>query len=199
MTDGSTIGRLPGPASRPRLDRRGFAAHFADASHLLWLIAAGIVADRHLAEDIVQEAAVVGLRKLDTFDPDTNFNAWMGRIVRHVAMNHRRKRQRSRETGLDGAPIHAPAGHGAEREGVTPAGQLAAGHEAVFDDSVLAALTAVPETARACILLKTVKGLTYDEIADILGIPAGTAMSHVHRGRKIMRDRLTPERTPRPA
>jgi RNA polymerase sigma-70 factor (ECF subfamily) len=62
----------------------------------------GVLGDRHLAEDAVQEAAVIGLRKIKSFEPGTNFSAWMGQIVRHVALNHRRKYNRRRALSLDG-------------------------------------------------------------------------------------------------
>jgi RNA polymerase sigma-70 factor (ECF subfamily) len=54
----------------------------------------------------------------------------------------------------------------------------------------MAALVEVGEVPRACILLRTVEGLAYPEIAKLLGIPEGTAMSHVHRTRQLLRTRL---------
>src|SRR5436190_11505203 len=85
-----------GPASPagkdvPRLDSASFGAAFEASSRALWCIAAAIVKDRTLAHDVVQEAAVVALRKLDEFDARTSFAAWASQIVRFVAMNERRR------------------------------------------------------------------------------------------------------------
>src|SRR5262245_39471128 len=57
----------PRAAGTPRLTAGDFAAHFAESFRLLWLIAVGITRDRALSEDIVQDAAVIALRKLDEF------------------------------------------------------------------------------------------------------------------------------------
>lgn len=177
-----------------------FAAEFERAFRGLWLIAVGIVRDPVLAEDVVQEAALIGYRKRAQFQAGTNFGAWMGQIVRHTAMNQARKRWTRREAPLEGV------GEMPERSGASEAGEL--GAEATlrmsrtasvaadqhwFDDAVVRALQAVSETARACLLLRTIEGLSYSEIAAILAIPEGTAMSHVHRARAAMRQQLAPE------
>ncbi|MEO0587563.1 MAG: RNA polymerase sigma factor, partial [Planctomycetota bacterium] len=65
------------------------------------------------------------------------------------------------------------------------------GDQLAFDDAVVAALGGLEPTARACLLLKTVHGHSYAEIGQMLGVPEGTAMSHVHRARKRMRETLT--------
>ncbi|MEZ6235829.1 MAG: sigma-70 family RNA polymerase sigma factor [Phycisphaerales bacterium] len=165
-----------------------FAALFERAAQRLWCVAVGIVGDAAQAEDIVQEAAGIALGKLGQFDRGTSFNAWMGQIVRFVAMNERRRGVRQRTRPVDPAAF-------AEREGrdgrvmaepVDSRGRLA-GDQGAFDDGLTAALGELGETARACLLLRTILELTYEEIADVLGIPQGTAMSHVHRSRQTLR------------
>jgi len=151
-----------------------FAAGFRESSRVLWCVAAGVLGDRAQAEDVLQEAAVTALNKLDTFRPGTSFVAWMSQTVRFVALNHRRKRERRRQA--------------LQREGRDPLRDRADAMptDAGFDDAVQQALDTLPETARTCLLLKTVMELEYAEIADVLGIPAGTAMSHVSRARSRM-------------
>ena len=78
-----------------------FAESFQASFRTLWLIAVGIVGEPALAEDVVQEAAIAALAKLDQFTPGTNFRAWMGRIVHFVAMNQARKEKRRRSAGSD--------------------------------------------------------------------------------------------------
>ena len=69
------------------IDRQYFAAQFRVVYPTLWRIAAGMIGDRTHAEDIVQEAAIIALDKLDSFTAGTNFAAWMAAIVRRCALN----------------------------------------------------------------------------------------------------------------
>ena len=66
--------------------------------------------------------------------------------------------------------------------------------QGAFDDGVLRALSSLDETARACLLLRTLLDLPYRDISLALGIPEGTAMSHVHRARGILRRKLSVSR-----
>lgn len=182
-----------------------FARRFESAFRLLWLVAIGIVADRNLAEDAVQEAAIVALGKLDQFEVGTNFVAWMAQTVRFVALNIGRKHARRRHLSLDvgSAPIAAAAtgqpissaqttDDSAQRLGelrLTHDMELPADQK-VLDDQIIRAINALSPTPRACLLMRTVEGLEYSEIALALSIPRGTAMSHVHRARQQLRRRL---------
>ncbi len=81
--------------------RSAVAAEFKASSRMLWLVAAGTVRDASLAEDVVQEAAVVALSKSDQFRPVTNQAAWIIQIVRNVAHEREAFVQRfSREPSL---------------------------------------------------------------------------------------------------
>lgn len=179
-----------------------FVREFEASYRVLWLIAVGITGNRSLADDMVQEAAVVALDKFDQFEPGSNFGAWMAQIVRNVSLNAARKegRRRAASIGEDAVPDVAASLQRQSRGDPSPVnrrGQLDA-DQTQFDDSVVRALNEVGEDARACLLLKVVEGLEYAEISRILDIPEGTAMSHVHRARKLMAERLTVRRTDRP-
>lgn len=180
----------PAGSRHERLSAREFAERFRESSRVLWCIAAGVVNDRSLADDILQEAAMVGLDKLDQFDAGTSFLAWAGQIVRFVALNEGRKGQRRRALH-DEAARSAPTETASVRDlgRVDSAGRVAPG-DSPFDDDVTAALAELDDVARSCLLLKTTLDLAYADISRILGIPEGTAMSHVHRARKAMRQKL---------
>ncbi len=192
----------PGRSLRPA----EFAARFQEASRVLWTIAAGVLGDPSEAEDVLQEAAVMALGKLERFEPGTSFTGWMGRFVKNVALNHARKVQRrdthplAPETVADLAPRDGRvlAGPGANRSPVDERGEILEG-QVEFDDRVLASLRELGADQRSSLLLRTVMGMSYREIASTLEIPEGTAMSHVHRARQRLRDALSePEAHDRP-
>lgn len=175
------------PAIRtPTLTREAFAAEFAGQRPSFVCLAAAVLGTRQGAEDVVQEAALTALGKLEQFEPGTNFGAWMGRIVRWTALNHGRARTRHKGPALVAEPA-AP----------TAADALALD----FDDRLMRALATLDVTARAALLLRTVLELDYRRISALLEIPEGTAMSHVHRSREALRRALStpdggPGRTP---
>jgi RNA polymerase sigma-70 factor (ECF subfamily) len=172
-----------------QLSPKEFGERAQAARHTLWLIAMGMTNDRHLAEDLVQEALAIAWKKSKQFEPTTSFSAWTAAIVRNVALNSRRKRAKqtlvnpeqfdstpSRDVGNDKSPINT-------------AGRILPNQQE-FDDRVVAALRDLSSAARSCLLLRTVTGLSYDKISDLLDIAPGTAMSHVYRARKTLRHRL---------
>ena len=189
----------PAPAGGPAAPTPGrpsgsaqtldFAAQFQASYRVLWLVAAGIIGDRTAAEDIVQEAAMHALAKLDQFEAGTNFRAWMAQMVRYVALNHLRRRQKHRAAPLtEAVPSNGSARVDLPLE-LGGRGELPI-DQAHFDDRVMAALNSVGEVARACLLLRTIEQMEYSDISKVLGIPEGTAMSHVHRTRQHLRERL---------
>ncbi|MHC4430033.1 MAG: RNA polymerase sigma factor, partial [Planctomycetota bacterium] len=139
----------------------------------LWCIAAAVLGDRAHAEDVLQEAAVIALGKLDDFDPATSFAAWMGQIVRFVALNYARRRARQRTLNVDAVANEATR-KPPEPAQLTSWGELESA-DASFDDRVLEALRGLDETARACLLLRVVLEMSYREIARALDVPEGTA------------------------
>ncbi len=173
-----------------RLRPDDFAERFTACSRPLWCIAAA-VAGRDQAQDVVQEAALIALGKLHQFDPATSFTAWMGRIVRFCGLNIARHSARRRTVPLEGRAFGESVADkpAPPKPPLTGRGELAC-DQASFDDSVLAALGTLGETARTCLLLRVVGELPYREIARVLDIPEGTAMSHVHRARRDLSDRL---------
>ena len=194
-----------GPPHGAALDREGFSARYQESAAVLWTIAAAILGDRHHAEDVLQEACVIALTKLDAFDASTSFSAWMSAIVRNVARNAARKGRRQATTAVPpdlleelGEPdfgASTPVSFAAfqEKAPIDERGRML-GDSGFFDYALRQALLELRPVARAALLLRTLRGLDYREIAAVLGIPEGTAMSHVHRSRQALRGRLTSER-----
>ena len=177
------------------LSRTQFAEFFQESWRTLWCVAAAVLGSRDEVEDVLQESALIALGKLGDFDPQSNFTAWMAQIVRYTALNTGRRRARRRAVAsIHDDLLEQPAGSEHRGNGSASAsgkGNLP-GYEEAFDDRLLGALKSLGETPRACLLLRTVEEMSYREISEILGIPEGTAMSHVHRTRQALRERLAP-------
>jgi RNA polymerase sigma-70 factor (ECF subfamily) len=130
------------------------------------------------AEDLVQEAALKGLRRFDSFQSGTDFKAWMMRIVANTYIDLYRRRRREKPAAAEDA-VEAMA----ESETSLRANDL----EFLLPDDVERALASLPEEQRAAIVLVDVNGLTNQEAAEALGWPLGTVNSRVYRGRAELR------------
>lgn len=185
-----SVGHAPAAKMSDRLSLEGFAARFEASSRTLWCIAAGVLGRSDQADDVLQEAAIIAMTKLLQFDAGTSFTAWMGCIVRNVGLNHARRRRQAAAAidphALEAVVAQDQRGPAAPLSGT---GELDDAREC-FDDRVLAGLNTLDETARACLLLRTLLDMPYREISLALDIPQGTAMSHVHRARHQLRERL---------
>ncbi|MCA9102166.1 MAG: RNA polymerase sigma factor [Planctomycetales bacterium] len=174
-------------------DPEVFAAHYRRLYPNLRVIADAITGDHGLAEDIVQEATIIALAKIERFRPGTSLVAWLSEIVRRCALNHARKR-RHRRTAVTDPQILSETSRADDRspdtEGVVSNGGELAAMQVEFDDEVTRALEQLRPEQRCCLLLRVVRNLTYAEISELMDLPAGTAMSHVHRGKALLRQRL---------
>lgn len=144
----------------------------------LFRLALWLVRDRSEAEDLVQETLSQALASFHRYKPGTNCRAWLTTILQHVRSN--RWRARSRE-----ALVSDPEERFAKALPFTPPIP-----EELTDEELLAALRRIPAPYQEVILLCDVQELTYKEIASVLGIPIGTVMSRLHRGRDLLRTEL---------
>ncbi|MDE2691734.1 MAG: sigma-70 family RNA polymerase sigma factor [Acidobacteriota bacterium] len=141
--------------------------------------------NRQDAEDLLQETYLRAYKYYDKFQEGTNFKAWLFKILKNTFINRYRKRQRqplknsfdeiegSFESKLLESPLTA--------RGATPEEELMVD---ALDQDVQQALEALPEDYRTAVELADLQGLSYREIADQLGIPLGTVMSRLYRGRR---------------
>ena len=150
----------------------------------LYNFACWLTQDASAAEDLVQETYAKALRGFSTFQPGTNFRAWMYRILRNSFLNSR--------SGLKTAmvfdeedPDIAPSAAGS-----TPESFLI---EQADRQTVQQALDELRVHFREILLLCEVEEMSYQEIAETLAIPAGTVMSRLFRARKALRCLLQPK------
>lgn len=141
------------------------------------------------ADDLVQDTYVKAFRHQRRFRPGTNLRAWLLAILHNTFLNNIRRRKGSPvETAGDeaaGAADRQPA------PGPTPEDALV---EAATAAEIDAALQWLPEPYRQAVWLRDVQELSYAEIAAVLQVPAGTVMSRIARGRRLLHDRLARDR-----
>ncbi|WP_083542477.1 RNA polymerase sigma factor SigE [Kribbia dieselivorans] len=147
----------------------------------VYRLAYRLTGNQHDAEDLTHDTFVRVFRSLHTYQPGT-FEGWLHRITTNLFLDRMRRKQRIRFDALsDESAARLPS-----REG-TPEQTYADAH---FDDDVQRALDSLPPTFRAAVVLCDIEGLSYEEIADTLGIKLGTVRSRIHRGRAQLREAL---------
>ncbi|HEX9552300.1 MAG TPA: RNA polymerase sigma factor SigE [Streptosporangiaceae bacterium] len=156
----------------------------------VYRLAYRLTGNSHDAEDLTQEVFVRVFRSLPTYTPGT-FEGWLHRITTNLFLDITRRRQRIRFEGLgDEAAARL---RGAEP---TPSQAFDDRH---LDHDIAAALADLPPEYRAAVVLCDIEGLTYEEIADALGVKLGTVRSRIHRGRAQLRAALEHRRPKRVA
>ena len=143
------------------------------------------------AEDLVQETYLKAFRAADRFEPGTNLKAWLFTILHNTVRNRVRDRRREAVT-FDSETVDraadAPPDVGGARFVDTPETLLL---RDTLDPDLKMAIEALPEAFRQAVWLRDVEEFSYAEIASMLAIPAGTVMSRISRGRRMLFDRLS--------
>jgi RNA polymerase sigma-70 factor (ECF subfamily) len=138
------------------------------------------------AEDLVQETYLKAFRAADRFEPGTNLRAWLFTILHNTARNRSRDRARDAVTFDSGA---------VERVADAPLDGVAETPETLLLRDTLApelqaAIDELPDAFRQAVWLRDVEEFSYAEIAAMLDVPAGTVMSRISRGRRMLFERL---------
>jgi RNA polymerase sigma-70 factor (ECF subfamily) len=141
------------------------------------------------AQDLVQDTYAKAFVAFHQFEPGTNLKAWLYRILTTTFINTYRKDQRRPQLSdgeLEDWQIFETASHTSDQGRSAEDVAL----DGIADGDVKDALAAMPEDFRMAVYLADVEGFSYKEIAEIVGVPSGTVMSRLHRGRKLLRESL---------
>ena len=154
--------------------------------------ALGMARNRLDAEDLVQDTLARAYAAFHQFTPGTNLRAWLYRVLATTFLNTCRKRRREPSQCLSGDfdELHVPVDRLSQPIRSAEAEALGG----LPDSDIMQALRALPAGFGAAIYLADIEGYPYREVAEILGIPIGTVMSRLHRGRERLRERLASHR-----
>ena len=141
------------------------------------------------AEDLVQDTYLKAFRASMQFARGTNLKAWLFTILHNTFRNMRRHDVRN-PVDVDSDTVDRAADLVGQDQ--TPEQLL---RRATLDADLQAALDSLPEAFRQAVWLRDVEEFTYAEIAEIVGVPIGTVMSRISRGRRLLYERLASTRT----
>src|SRR5215469_6355578 len=136
------------------------------------------------AEDLVQDTYLKALRSFASFQPGTNFRAWMFKILKNTFLSSCSKLERRMTVMMDLEDEDEPE---STVDGDTPETILL---DRAHSQLVWKAIDDLPVHYRETLLLCDVEELSYREIAEILSIPIGTVMSRLARARKAVRESI---------
>ncbi len=161
---------------------REFQAEALPHMEALYSFAVYLCRNREVARDLVQETYLRAWEHWEQFQPGTNCKAWLFTILRNLYINLYRKQQRAGEmVEYDEAETESEQPSVVEQV-ATPSVEMEF-YRSLLDEEVQQALAALPEEYRTVVILCDLEDFTYEEIAQMLGIPIGTVRSRLHRAR----------------
>ena len=179
----TNVFRISTSSSQDDKSLAGFEALAMPLFGSIYNFAHWLVGNQSDAEDLVQETYLKAMRGFSSFQPGTNFRAWIFRILRNTFLSSCSKLERHMTVAMD-----------AEEDVETLATTSATPESVLIEnsgvDAIQSAIAQLPPIFREVILLCDVEDRSYREIAEILSIPIGTVMSRLARARKAVRDRL---------
>lgn len=158
----------------------GFADQIVALLPRLRRFGAALTGSVDAGDDVVQAACERALRARAQFEPGTRLDSWMFRIMRNLWIDQRRAQGRAGSAITEPEVLEMVAGDDGRR--VTE-GRLTL-------DAVREAMAGLPADQREVLAAVCIEGLSYAEVAAMLGLPLGTVMSRLHRARRSLGARL---------
>ncbi len=166
-------------------EREGFEREALAHLDTLYNVALRLAGNAADAEDLVQDTVLKAYRAWDKYERGTNCRAWLVTILRNTFINQFRK-QSKKPVAINYESVEDVSIFEAVQE-QDPAGSF---FRFIVDEEVTRAIQELPDNFRIPVVLSDVEGLSYGEIAEVLGVPVGTVKSRLFRGRRRLQRRL---------
>jgi RNA polymerase sigma-70 factor (ECF subfamily) len=151
----------------------------------IYVVIVGLLHNREDALDVAQETFFRAYRKIKSFQGGSSFYTWLYRIAVNIAIDSQRRQKRNpldfRET-MDGL---------FEEQNEVARDPFSDVHDRELREKLLSAINDLTPEHKAVIILRTVEGLSYKDIGEILGCSEGTVMSRLHYARKKLQQKLS--------
>ena len=173
-------------------DRDAFRTLFERHHRRAYSLALGVVRNADDALDVVQDAFIKAHKYLDKFEGQASFYTWLYRIVMNLAIDHLRKHQRQRPVEFDDHTVSEEGGSAGDALlprilGGNPGRALV---DKEIRERIAAALAELSDNHRAVLVMRELEGLSYEEMAQVMGCSKGTIMSRLFHARRNMQKRL---------
>jgi|SRR5215471_7634329 len=162
-------------------DDRAFAELVDRYRDLVYALVVRLTRDRGQADDLAQEVFLKVHRGLPYFRGDAKLATWIYRIVFNVCAQERARRR----------PVEVPLDRGDGRRPLDPGRDDAAFGGIELRDRLEQAMAALPDQYRFLVAAHYLRGVQYDALAEALDIPIGTVKTHLHRAKRLLRERLS--------
>jgi len=174
-----------------RGDKRAFELLVDKYQRRLGRLLSRFIRDPSEVEDVMQEAFIKAYRALPAFRGDSAFYTWLYRIGINTAKNYLAAMGRRAPTSTD-LEAEEAEGHvdGERLRDLNTPENLMLSRE--IADTVNSTIDSLPEELRTAIQLREMEGMSYEEIANIMGCPIGTVRSRIFRAREAIAERLRP-------
>jgi RNA polymerase sigma-70 factor (ECF subfamily) len=173
-------------------DRVRFEEEALELADQVYRVARRLVGTREEAEELVQETYARAFRSWRSYTPGTNMRAWLLRILTNLNLDRGRRLQRT----PDLQPLEEGDYYLANKLAAAE-GEQALEQERVVErlsqHGVVDALSGIPHDFRDVVVLVDIGDFSYADAAQILDIPIGTVMSRLHRGRRLLKQKLAEE------
>ena len=172
-------------------DRDAFDRLVERHKDIVYAVAYRFAHDPDLALDLAQDVFIRAYRGIRSFKARSSFSTWLYRIAMNTCIDYTRRRSRS----VDSRAVPEEVAEYAESEPIgvqEPAGPAEAVLSGELGEQIQKAIDALPEYHKSVFVLYEIEGLSYKEIAEVVGCSIGTVMSRLHYARKKLRNMLAP-------
>lgn len=167
-----------------RGDHRAFEALVLTYQGRIFRLIQRLVSGSDAVDDLAQEVFIRAYRSLGDFKGESSLYTWLYKIALNLCRNYYRTRGRR--------PVHEELddGHGAtglEAAGGSPEDEV---FRREFWEQLRQGLDALPAEQREAVVFCDLEGMSYEEMAEVMGVPIGTVRSRIFRGRRALQERL---------